>query len=48
VIRLNRSLFRRILEEYPEIAAALHDQISMDLNEMIAAITKYEHLFGER
>ncbi|WP_163364864.1 cyclic nucleotide-binding domain-containing protein, partial [Escherichia coli] len=39
VIRLNRSLFRRILEEYPEIAAALHTQISEDLSEMIAAIS---------
>jgi CRP-like cAMP-binding protein len=48
VIRLNRSLFRRILEEYPEIAAALHDKIASDINEMIDAITQYEHLFQER
>ena len=48
VIRLNRSLFRRILEEYPEIAAALHTQISADLSEMIAAISRYEHLFGSQ
>ncbi|MRG54815.1 cyclic nucleotide-binding protein [Phyllobacterium sp. YR620] len=48
VIRLNRSLFRRILEEYPEIAAALHDKIASDISELIDAITQYEHLFQER
>ena len=30
-----------------EIAAALHDQISTDLSDMVAEISKYEKLFGE-
>ena len=38
VIRLSRKMFRRILEEYPEIAAQLHQRISEDFQAMIRRI----------
>ncbi|WP_128675637.1 cyclic nucleotide-binding domain-containing protein [Brucella melitensis] len=38
VIRISRSIFRRILEEYPEVAAALHAHISRNLVELIGQI----------
>jgi CRP-like cAMP-binding protein len=37
-IRLNRTLFRRILEEYPEVAEDLHRRIAADLQELIQKI----------
>jgi CRP-like cAMP-binding protein len=47
VIRLNRTLFRRILEEYPEIAARLHDSIADALRDMIAKLSRLESRFSE-
>lgn len=38
VIRISRSIFRRILEEYPKVAAALHAHISRNLIELIGQI----------
>ncbi|WP_141068292.1 Crp/Fnr family transcriptional regulator [Brucella melitensis] len=38
VIRISRSIFRGILEEYPEVAAALHAHISRNLVELIGQI----------
>lgn len=38
LIRLNRKLFRRILEEYPDIAIALHRRIIDDLQALVASI----------
>lgn len=38
VVRLNRALFRRMLEEYPQIAAMLHRRMSRSLLTMIAKI----------
>jgi len=38
VIRLNRKMFRRILEEYPEAAQALYDRIAEDLHALIHRI----------
>ncbi len=38
VMRINRKLFRRILEEYPEVALMLHDRISADLFRMLDRI----------
>ena len=38
LIRLDRKQFRRILEEYPEIAAALHARIAGELQDMIRKI----------
>jgi len=40
VIRISRSVFRRILEEYPEAAASLHAHISRNLLQLIADIEK--------
>ena len=40
VLRLNRSMFRRILEEYPETAQALHTRITEDLQALIKRIEK--------
>ncbi|QND67958.1 Crp/Fnr family transcriptional regulator [Mesorhizobium loti] len=38
VIRLSRKMFRRILEEYPEIAVKLHQRISEEFQAMIRRI----------
>jgi CRP-like cAMP-binding protein len=38
VLRLNRRMFRRILEEYPDIAVTLHRLIADDLQAMIRRI----------
>lgn len=47
VIRINRSLFRRMLEEYPETAAALHERLSARLKEMLRAISRLDRRFEE-
>lgn len=46
VIRLNRSLFRRILEEYPDVAAGLHARIAAELNAMVAKLERLAPKFG--
>ena len=38
VIRLNRSLFRRIMEEYPEVAFALRDRLASEFTDMVDRI----------
>ncbi|WP_296746590.1 cyclic nucleotide-binding domain-containing protein [Mesorhizobium sp.] len=38
VIRLSRKMFRRILEEYPELAMQLHERILEEFQQMIARI----------
>ncbi len=38
VIRLSRKIFRRILEEYPELAMQLHERILEEFQQMIARI----------
>lgn len=45
VIRIPRTLFRRMLEEYPEIAFALHNRIADDLGRMTADIMALEERF---
>lgn len=40
VLRLNRSVFRRILEEYPEVAIALHKYVSEGLIKLVSQIEK--------
>jgi CRP-like cAMP-binding protein len=47
VMRLDRKMFRRILEEYPETAAALHRRILEDLQEMIGRIEKMAPRFAD-
>jgi CRP-like cAMP-binding protein len=46
VIRLNRSLFRRILEEYPDVAATLHTRIAAEMQSMIARLEKLAPKFS--
>lgn len=38
VLRLNRKMFRRILEEYPDLAVALHQRIAEELRTLIRRI----------
>lgn len=45
VIRLSRSIFHRILEEYPELVASLYQHISNNLNEMVEQINKLSPRF---
>ncbi|TKT82923.1 cyclic nucleotide-binding domain-containing protein [Aquamicrobium sp. LC103] len=40
VVRLNRTLFRRILEEYPELAAHLHSRITAELQDLLERIER--------
>lgn len=47
IIRLNRKMFHRILEEYPEVAARLHQHILEDLQDMIARIESMAPRFGK-
>lgn len=44
-IRIARPLFRRMLEEYPEIALRLHERIADDLARMTAEILSLEDAF---
>lgn len=46
VLRLNRKMFRRILEEYPEIAAQLHKRIAQDLQALIESIERLAPRFA--
>jgi len=47
LIRLNRRLFRRILEEYPHLAALLHQRISEELQEMVRRIARLSYRFRD-
>jgi CRP-like cAMP-binding protein len=47
VIRISRSLFRRVLEEYPELAAKLHAAMSRRFGRFIDDVTKLEKRFGD-
>jgi CRP-like cAMP-binding protein len=40
LLRLGRNLFRRILEEYPEVAAMLYDRIASELQRMVNDIER--------
>lgn len=40
LLRINRPMFRRILEEYPELAMVLHKRISDELQAMVRRIEK--------
>ena len=46
VIRLGRSLFRRVLEEYPELAAALHKRIAGELSDMVSRFDRVRTKYG--
>ena len=45
VIRLNRALFRRILEEYPDVALQLHDRIAARFASMASRIARLKSRF---
>jgi CRP-like cAMP-binding protein len=47
LIRVNRTLFRRILQEYPDLAALLHDRIAADLQAMLDKIGGLSTKFAE-
>jgi CRP-like cAMP-binding protein len=47
VIRLNRSLFRRILEEYPDVAARLHARITANMKTMLDEIGRLGSKFDQ-
>jgi len=46
VLRINRSMFRRILEEYPDTAEALRERIIEDLQALIRRIEQVGERFG--
>lgn len=46
VIRINRPLFRRMLEEYPEVAVVVEARIKDNLQTMIRAMQKLAPKFG--
>lgn len=46
VIRINRPLFRRMLEEYPEVAVVVEGRIKANLQAMIDAMQKLAPKFG--
>jgi CRP-like cAMP-binding protein len=47
VLRLSRRLFHRILQEYPDVAAALHRRIADDLAALVARIEALAPRFGD-
>ena len=47
VMRISRSLFRRVLEEYPDLAARLHAQLSGNFKNMLDQITKLGDKFSD-
>ncbi|MCV9997989.1 cyclic nucleotide-binding domain-containing protein [Pararhizobium sp. YC-54] len=46
VIRINRPLFRRMLEEYPEVAVVVEGRIKANLQAMINAMQRLAPKFG--
>jgi CRP-like cAMP-binding protein len=46
VIRINRPLFRRMLEEYPDVAVVVEARIKDNLQTMIRAMQKLAPRFG--
>ncbi|MBN9076251.1 MAG: cyclic nucleotide-binding protein [Rhizobiales bacterium 65-79] len=47
LVRLSRRLFHRILQEYPELAAALHNQIAEGLASMVGKIDALAPRFSD-
>ena len=46
-LRLSRTLFRRILEEYPELAAKLHQRIAAELKGFLENVTRLAPKFSD-
>lgn len=47
VIRIGRQLFRRLLEEYPEVAIAIQAQLTAELAELTDRIDGLAHHFSD-
>lgn len=47
ILRLNRRMFHRILEEYPDIAVQLHQRITDELQTLIKSIEQVAPRFAE-
>lgn len=47
VMRISRTLVRRVLEEYPQLAARLHAQLSGNFKNMLDQITKLGDKFSD-
>lgn len=47
IMRINRSLFRRVLEEYPDLAAALHQHLQSRFASFLADVTRLEGKFAD-
>lgn len=45
-VRLSRKMFRRILEEYPELAALLHTRIAAELHQLVNRIAQLAPRFA--
>lgn len=48
IMRINRSLFRRVLEEYPELAARLHQDLQARFSEFLEQVTRLEGKFADQ
>lgn len=46
VIRINRPLFRRMLEEYPEIAGVVRERISANLTDLNKGLSRIANRFA--
>ena len=46
VMRINRSLFRRMLEEYPQTAFYLHERLTDQLHDLLQRIGELDGRFG--
>ena len=46
LLRINRSLFQRMLSEYPEIAVDLHARLSQSLRELLKEIAGFDARFS--
>lgn len=47
VLRISRTLFRRMLAEYPETAMAIHGQLSDELQQLLKDIERAERRFRQ-
>jgi CRP-like cAMP-binding protein len=46
VIRLGRTIFRRILEEYPDLASTLHRRIAGELDALVNRLDRVRKKYG--
>lgn len=46
LLRLNRKMFHRILEEYPDVAVKLHRRIYEEFQDLVRSIEQLEERFG--